>query len=164
MYQDEDRETSCRLEEEKKNSYRVSVGYYEKPDVWRSLNFFEVDPRTGVAKSESGRQIEYDSDIIITDRIREGDIVMALTTITARVDQKDKADFDAFCSNVGLNTSTAINLFVKAVLREKRIPFEIAQSPDPFYSEANMAYVKKSVQELREGKGTAHELIEVEDE
>ena len=55
MYQDEDRETSYRLEEEKKNSYRVSVGYYEKPDVWRSLNFFEVDLRTGVAKSESGR-------------------------------------------------------------------------------------------------------------
>ena len=52
---------------------------------------------------------------------------MALTTLTARVDQKDKADFDKF-------------------------------------SEANMAYVKKSVQELREGKGTAHELIEVEDE
>lgn len=58
---------------------------------------------------------------------------MALTTLTARVDQKDKADFDAFCSNVGLNTSTAINLFVKAVLREKRIPFEIAQTPDPFF-------------------------------
>lgn len=57
---------------------------------------------------------------------------MALTTLTARVDQKDKADFDAFCSNVGLNTSTAINLFVKAVLREKRIPFEISQSSDPF--------------------------------
>lgn len=57
---------------------------------------------------------------------------MALTTITARVDQKDKADFDAFCSNVGLNTSTAINLFVKAVLREKRIPFEIAPESGPF--------------------------------
>ena len=69
---------------------------------------------------------------------------MALTTLTARVDQKDKADFDKFCSNVGLNTSTAINLFVKAVLREKRIPFEIAQAPDPFFSEANIAYVKKS--------------------
>ena len=53
---------------------------------------------------------------------------------------------------------------VKAVLREKRIPFEITQAPDPFFSEANMAYVKKSVQELREGKGTVHELIEVEDE
>lgn len=77
--------------------------------------------------------------------------------------KKDKADFDKFCSNAGLNTSTAINLFVKAVLREKRIPFEIAQAPDPFFSEENMVYVKKSVQELREGKGTAHELIEVED-
>ena len=82
---------------------------------------------------------------------------MAQSTITARVDEKDKASFDAFCSNVGLNTSTAINLFVKAVLRENRIPFEITQATDPFFSESNMAYVKKSVKELREGKGTAHE-------
>ena len=89
---------------------------------------------------------------------------MAQATLTARVDEKDKINFDAFCSNVGLNTSTAINLFVKAVLRENRIPFEITQATDPFFSESNMAYVKKSVKELREGKGTAHELIEVEDE
>lgn len=88
---------------------------------------------------------------------------MALATITARVDERDKANFDAFCSDVGLNTSTAINLFVKAVLRENKIPFEILRAPDPFFSEANMAYVKKSVQELREGKGKAHELIEVDD-
>lgn len=58
---------------------------------------------------------------------------MAQATITARVDEHDKIDFDAFCANVGLNTSTAINLFVKAVLREKRIPFEITQSVDPFF-------------------------------
>ena len=89
---------------------------------------------------------------------------MALATLTARVDEKDKIGFNAFCSDVGLNTSTAINLFVKAVLRENRIPFEIATPSDPFFSEANMAYVKKSVQELKSGKGTAHELIEVGDE
>lgn len=88
---------------------------------------------------------------------------MALTTLTARVDENDKTRFDTFCSNVGLNTSTAINLFVKAVLRENRIPFEITQSPDPFFSEANIAYVKKSVQELKAGKGKSHELIEVDD-
>ena len=80
---------------------------------------------------------------------------MAQATITARVDAKDKMEFDAFCSNVGLNTSTAINMFVKAVIRENRIPF---------YSEINMTHVRKAVQELRTGKGTAHELIEVEDE
>lgn len=67
---------------------------------------------------------------------------MAQATLTARVDEKDKINFDAFCSNVGLNTSTAINLFVKAVLRENRIPFEIAQSSDPFFSQSNLEYVK----------------------
>ena len=89
---------------------------------------------------------------------------MALTTITARVDGGDKAAFDAFCSGVGLNTSTAINLFVKAVLRENRIPFELTPAaPDPFFSEDNIAYVKKSVSELRAGKGTVHELIEADE-
>lgn len=89
---------------------------------------------------------------------------MSQATLTARVDAIDKAKFDAFCSNVGLNTSTAINLFVKAVLRENRIPFEIVQTVDPFFTEPNLSHVKKSVQELRSGKGTAHELIEVDDE
>ena len=89
---------------------------------------------------------------------------MGQATITARVDEKDKARFDSFCSNVGLNTSTAINLFVKTVLRENRIPFEIKQTADPFFSDTNMTYVKKSVQELKSGKGKAHPLIEVKDE
>lgn len=89
---------------------------------------------------------------------------MAQATITARVDANDKLNFDSFCSNVGLNTSTAINMFVKAVLRENRIPFEITQDSDPFFSDTNLAHVKKSVQELRAGKGTVHELVEVEDE
>ena len=89
---------------------------------------------------------------------------MAQTTITARIDSSDKSQFDSFCSNVGINTSTAINMFVKAVLRENRIPFEITQTSDPFFSEGNMAHVRKSVQELRAGKGTLHELIEVDDE
>ncbi|MBR1672063.1 MAG: hypothetical protein IJ702_03985 [Fretibacterium sp.] len=31
---------------------------------------------------------------------------------------------------------------------------------DPFYSGANQSYILKSVQELRAGKGQAHELIE----
>lgn len=85
---------------------------------------------------------------------------MAQSTISARIDAKDKTDFDNFCNKVGLNASTAINLFIKAVLREKRIPFEISSAPDPFYSEANQAYILKSVKELREGKGHVHELIE----
>lgn len=89
---------------------------------------------------------------------------MGQTTITARVDSSDKSKFDSFCSGVGINTSTAINMFVKAVLRENKIPFEITYSPDPFYSKSNMAHLRKSIQELRDGKCAVHELIEVDDE
>ncbi len=88
---------------------------------------------------------------------------MALSTLTARVDENDKAEFDSFCSSVGLTSSAAINIYVKTVLRERRIPFEIKQD-DPFYNLNNQAYILKSVQELREGKGTVHELIEDSDE
>ena len=88
---------------------------------------------------------------------------MALSTITARIDQNDKSLFDDFCSSVGLTSSAAINLYVKAVLREKKIPFEIKQT-DPFYSDTNLSHLLKSVHELRSGGGTVHELIEVDDE
>lgn len=88
---------------------------------------------------------------------------MALSTLTARVDEYDKLDFDNFCSSVGLTSSAAINIYVKTVLREKRIPFEIKQE-DPFFSAKNQEYVLKSVNELRAGKGTVHELIEDMDE
>ena len=89
---------------------------------------------------------------------------MAQATISAHIDENDKMAFDNFCSDVGLNTSAAINLFVKAVLGERRIPFEISQSGAPFYSESNQAHFMKAIQELRDGKGTVHELIEVEEE
>lgn len=87
---------------------------------------------------------------------------MAQATISARVDSTDKTAFDAFCRDVGISSSAAINLFIKAVLREHRIPFSI--SNDPFYSESNMAFLKEGIQALNSGKGSFHELIEETDE
>lgn len=89
---------------------------------------------------------------------------MAQSTISARLDSQDKIAFDQFCDAVGLSASTAINLFVKTVIRENRIPFDIALPADPFYKEENQAYILKSVTELRNGRGTKHELIEEEDD
>ena len=84
---------------------------------------------------------------------------MALSTLTSRVDEEDKAMFISFCDSVGLTSSAAINLFVKTVNREHRIPFEI-KIDDPFYSTSNQLHLIKSLQQLRDGKGTAHGLIE----
>ena len=89
---------------------------------------------------------------------------MAFSTIEAHVDEMDKARFNAFCSDVGLDASSALNLFIKTVIRENRITFAISRESDPFYSKTNQAYVLKSLQELKEGKGKPHELIEVEDD
>lgn len=89
--------------------------------------------------------------------------MMALSTLTSRVEEDDKMMFISFCDSVGLTTSAAINLFVKAVNREHRIPFEI-KVDDPFYSASNQRHLLKSVQQLRDGKGTVHELIEDYDE
>lgn len=50
---------------------------------------------------------------------------MALSTLTCRLDEKDKQQFITFCDSVGLTSSAAVNMFVKAVIRERRIPFDI---------------------------------------
>ena len=50
---------------------------------------------------------------------------MESLTLNVRVDANDKKSFEQFCNNVGMNVSTAINMFIKAVLREQKIPFEV---------------------------------------
>lgn len=85
---------------------------------------------------------------------------MAQTTLSIRMDEDVKKQFDAFCTDVGMNTSVAINLFAKAVLRERRIPFEIVASDDPFYSESNLKHLRRGIEALNAGKGKEHEPIE----
>lgn len=41
-----------------------------------------------------------------------------------------KKQFDSLCSDFGMTASTAINVFARAVVRERKIPFEIV-SPEP---------------------------------
>ncbi|MBU9736781.1 type II toxin-antitoxin system RelB/DinJ family antitoxin [Diplocloster agilis] len=53
---------------------------------------------------------------------------MALATFSVRMDESLKRQFDALCSEFGMNATTAFNVFARAVVREKRIPFEIQAS------------------------------------
>lgn len=83
-----------------------------------------------------------------------------MTTLNVRIDEDLKSRFDTFCAAVGMNASVAVNLFVKTVVREQRIPFEI--STDPFWNETNQAVLRRSIAELDAGHGKRHELIEVD--
>ena len=86
---------------------------------------------------------------------------MAQTTISARVDSKDKERFDKFCENVGISTSAAIYMFVKNVINEHKIPFEIRE-PQAAYNAKNMAFLKESAEELNSGKVVVKTMEELE--
>ena len=89
---------------------------------------------------------------------------MGQTTLSIRMDEDIKRRFDAFCANAGMNATVAVNIFARAVLREKRIPFEVTGSDDPFYSVKNQARLREAMEQLEAGEGTTHELIEVYDD
>ena len=89
---------------------------------------------------------------------------MRQTTLSIRMDEEIKKRFDVFCADAGMNATVAVNMFARAVLREKRIPFEIVGSDDPFYSKKNQQRLREAMDQLESGRGTVHELIEVEDE
>ena len=48
---------------------------------------------------------------------------MAQTTFSIRMDCDLKTEFDKLCEEFGMSMSTAINVFARAVVRERRIPF-----------------------------------------
>jgi len=51
---------------------------------------------------------------------------MADTTVTIRVDEDIKRRFEKFCADVGMNMSVAVNMFIRASLKDQCIPFVIA--------------------------------------
>ena len=50
---------------------------------------------------------------------------------------------------------------LKAIVRTRTLPFLLVAS-DQFYSESNMAHLRRGIEALNSGKGKEHELIEVD--
>ena len=55
---------------------------------------------------------------------------MAQAPISFRGDETLKRSFDSVCDQLGLSNSAAYSLFMRAVVRERRIPFEIKIDSD----------------------------------
>jgi len=54
---------------------------------------------------------------------------MAQAAFSVRMDENLKKQFEGLCSDFGMNVTTAFTIFAKAVVRERKIPFEISQLP-----------------------------------
>jgi DNA-damage-inducible protein J len=78
--------------------------------------------------------------------------------INFRMDAELKINMEKVCRELGLTTTAAFTMFATKVAREKRIPFEVAV--DPFYSEQNMARLRKSIAQMESTGGTIHEVNE----
>ena len=85
---------------------------------------------------------------------------MSQSILSVRVNSEDKKGFENFCDQVGMNVSVAVNMFVKTVIRDQKLSFEVRV--DPFYTHSNMQRLEKSIQQLKKGKGVEHELIEAD--
>lgn len=82
---------------------------------------------------------------------------MAQSMVNFRMDEEVKKGMEQACKEMGLSMTAAFTIFATKVAKEKRIPFEIAV--DPFFSEENMARLRKSIAQMEATGGTVHEVI-----
>lgn len=90
--------------------------------------------------------------------LQKGAVDMAQTSLNIRMDENLKKQFDSLCEEIGMSMTTAVCIFAKKAVRERRIPFELTADSDPFYSEENMKRLNRSVYQLETGGGTVHEV------
>ncbi|MDR0221468.1 MAG: type II toxin-antitoxin system RelB/DinJ family antitoxin [Lachnospiraceae bacterium] len=83
------------------------------------------------------------------------------TNLNIRIDKELKERAEVFFNELGLNMSSAFNIFVRQSLRQGKIPFELSIASDPFYSSTNMAVLYKSMQEADEGNFVTKTLDEL---
>ena len=83
-----------------------------------------------------------------------------MANINVRVPDDIKQQAANVFSDLGLDMSTAINLFLRQSIRQNGLPFR--PTNDPFYSESNQRALKKSLHELEEGKVVIHSMDELE--
>jgi DNA-damage-inducible protein J len=90
---------------------------------------------------------------------------MAQTTVNIRMDEDLKRQSESLFNEFGMNMTTAITVFIKAVVRTGKIPFEIGVTQDSFYSESNQKALLKSIEQRKQGKvviKTIEELMQNE--
>lgn len=85
-----------------------------------------------------------------------------MTTVSLRLDDEIKKQLDEICDEMGMNLTTLFTIYAKKVLRDRRIPFEIAAPAEPFYSNSNIEQLKKANQQVKDGHVVIKTMEELE--
>jgi DNA-damage-inducible protein J len=70
------------------------------------------------------------------------------------MDRETKRDFEEFCDNVGINLTTAFNMFVKATLRARTLPFAVSDIDTRKQSRLDFLQTIEAMQEQSVINGT----------
>lgn len=89
---------------------------------------------------------------------------MAQVIFSVRMDAQLKKEFDNICNEFGMTMSTALNIFAKAVVRERRIPFEISASEKKNSPEQVLANLRKIRAEAAKNGTAGMSLEEIDAE
>ncbi len=82
-----------------------------------------------------------------------------MSQIGLRIDDDIKKQAESVCSEIGMSLSTAINIYLKRLGRNRKIPFEV--SADPFYSESNIEILRSRIADINNKNNLVeHQLIE----
>lgn len=73
-------------------------------------------------------------------------------SVNFKLDPETKKGMEKVCSELGLSMTAAFTVFAKAVVRERRIPFDLSLNDDPFYAEPNLRYLEKKMADYKSGK------------
>ena len=82
--------------------------------------------------------------------------------VNVRMDKDLKKQAEKLFADLGMNMTTAINVFIRQSINHGGIPFEIKL--DCFYNSYNQQILKESISQLNAKRGKVHDLMEDEDE
>jgi len=86
---------------------------------------------------------------------------MAQTNLTIRIDENIKQEAETLFNKIGLNMSSAINVFFRQAIREQSIPFEL-KPYDDYYTGENLSRLKRSIAQAERGEVISFTIAELE--
>lgn len=85
-----------------------------------------------------------------------------MKTVSIRLEDSDFDALTVMLANMGQTKQTFFESYTKTALRERRIPFIIADPVDPFYSRSNIARLEHSFKQAEDGNVITKTLDELE--
>ena len=90
---------------------------------------------------------------------------MAQTNISIRIDEDIKKDAETLFAKLGLNLSSAVNVFFRQSITEQAIPFKIktVSDYDEYFNPYNMKILEESIAQAKAGKVIVKTIAELEE-